>query len=412
MSADHRARAEPASTLVIGGGNALVDHEIVPATLTIEGGRISAVEAPDRIRTDAAEPTTRLDATGLLVAPGLIDLQINGGYGHDLWTDPETMWDLATLLPRHGVTAFCPTIISGPPELAERSMAALATPPPTASGAEPIGLHFEGPFLAPERRGAHLAHHLAPIEPTRTASWTREQGVRLVTLAPERPGAVDLTASLAGAGVVVSAGHTDATAEEARTAVDAGLSMVTHLFNAMAPLHHRRPGLAGFALGSDELAAGIIADGIHVAPEMIAMALRAIGTDRLVLVTDAVAAMGLPAGIHRLGARTVVAGPDGVRRRDGTLAGSDLSLDQAVRNLIAFTGCLPAEAINCASAVPARVIGEADRGRLRVGALADVVLVDAELQVVATFCRGSLAHLEPAAAWRVSGAGVPPSPLD
>ncbi len=423
MSAEHRTSADRASKLVIAGGAALIDGQIVPAELAIDDERIGAIGSTDQPRAEPsaenrsaiaaapAGPITQLDASGLLVAPGLVDLQINGGHGHDLWTDPASMWDLATLLPRHGVTAFCPTIISGPPEVTEAAMAALAARPPALAGAEPIGLHFEGPFLAPERRGAHRAEHLAPIEPARTASWTRANGVRLVTLAPERPGAIELIARLVGEGVVVAAGHSEATTQEARAAADAGLSMVTHLFNAMAPLHHREPGLAGFALGSDDLAAGMIVDGIHVAPEVVTMALRAMGEDRLVLVTDAVAAMGLPAGVHQLGDKTVHAGPDGVRRQDGTLAGSDLSLDQAVRNLVAFTGCSPAEAIGCASTVPARVIGEADRGQLRVGALADVVLLDAELRVVATFCRGSLAHLDPAAAWRISGADAPPSPL-
>lgn len=414
MSAERpRPSAARIPLRIVGGEVLTADGVVVTADLTVDAGRLRAIEPASHSRVDPTSAEVELDARGLLVAPGLVDLQINGGYGHDLWSDPATMWELAALLPRHGVTAFCPTIISGPPEVAERAIAALADRPSGRPiGAEPIGLHLEGPFLNPDRRGAHLEADLAPIDPKRAATWTNDGGVRLVTLAPELPGATELIGRLDRHGVVVAAGHSDATAAQAAAGVEAGVSLVTHLFNAMAPLHHREPGLAGFTLGTDSLAAGLIVDGIHVAPEVVKLALRALGGDRLVLVTDAVASMGLPAGTHHLGARTVHTGPGGVRRDDGTLAGSDLTLDRAVRNLVEFTGCEPATAIGCASANPARIVGETDRGRLRVGALADVVLFDPELRVVAALCRGVLAHLDPDAGWRLSGAGEPPTTPD
>ncbi|MEL6983945.1 MAG: amidohydrolase family protein [Actinomycetota bacterium] len=184
-------------------------------------------------------------------------------------------------------------------------------------------------------------------------------------------------------------------------AAEAGLTLVTHLFNAMAPLHHRQPGLIGHTLGTEELTAGLIVDGVHLAPQVVTLALRALGPERLVLVSDAVAAMGLGPGTHHLGARTVTAGPDGVRRSDGTLAGSDLTLDRAMRNLIDQTGCSLGVAVGAASSNPARVLGEDDRGRLEPGAVADVVVLDpSDLRVVATFCRGHLAHCVDDASWR------------
>ena len=418
MSAD-RAPSEPARTdrsptLQVVGGRLIGPGSPTPADLTIAGDRIDRVdhvESVDRVeRRHHGDDTDHLDATGLLVAPGLIDLQINGGHGHDLWSDPSSMWDLAALLPRYGVTAFCPTIISGPTEGVDRAKAALhsherdrdgSTP-----GAEPLGLHLEGPMLAPQRRGAHDRAHLVPAESDRAAGWTREAGVRLVTLAPELPGALEVITELAEAGVVVAAGHSNATAAETAAATAAGVTLVTHLFNAMAPLHHRQPGLVGHTLGTDGLTAGLIVDGIHLAPEIVAMAMRALGPDRLILVSDAVAAMGLGPGIHQLGGRTVHAGPDGVRRPDGTLAGSDLTLDRAVRNLVAQASCGLVEAIGCASANPARLLGEVDRGHLDPGAVADLVLLDAELEVVATVCRGRLAHVADGQAWRVQPASA------
>lgn len=421
MSADRtppdQTTLDPPPSLLITGGTLLQGDRVRPADLHIVGGRINRIDDADddaregddrdgqQTTPPRADRVDRVDATGLLVAPGLIDLQINGGHGHDLWSDPASMWELADLLPRSGVTSFCPTIISGPPEVAERALSALANGGSTV-GAEPLGLHLEGPMLAPDRRGAHDPDHLATADSSLIEGWSREAGVRLVTLAPELPGATEIITGLVAAGVVVAAGHSDATAEQAAEATEAGVTMVTHLFNAMAPLHHRQPGLIGHTLGGDDLTAGLIVDGVHLAPEIVALALRALGPTRLVLVSDAVAAMGLEPGVHQLGGRTVHAGLDAVRRPDGTLAGSNLTLDQAVRNLQAQTGCEIGVALGCASANPARLLGEDDRGHLDPGAVADLVLLDHELQVVATVCRGRVAHLADDDGWRVRPSSV------
>lgn len=355
------------------------------------GGSVDVVIRGGHVAGGPADGAPTVDATGLVVAPGFVDLQCNGAGGIDLAAEPERMWDVAALLPRWGVTAWLPTIVTSPPAVRERALAALrAGPPPGWVGAAPLGLHLEGPFLAPGHRGAHPAGLLAEPSREAAAGWSPEAGVRLVTLAPELPGALELIRDLAGRGVVVSAGHTGASLDEATAAADAGVRWVTHLFNGMAPLHHRRPGIVGAALTDRRLRVGLIADGLHVHPATIAAVWPAL-RGRLTLVTDAVAALGAPPGPVRLGDQTVTAGPDGVRLPDGTLAGSDLSMDRAVRNLTAFTGCPLDEAIAAATSVPAALLGDAGRGVLVPGAVGDLVLLTPGGEVVATVVGGTVA---------------------
>lgn len=377
-----------------------------------------------------------IDATGLRVVPGLVDLQCNGGFGIDLTTEPERLWELAALLPRTGVTAWLPTIVTGPPEVRAGALDALRSGPPpslaTVPLATPLGLHLEGPFLDPLRRGAHRLHWLRPppagagVEVAATpgvaappgagtatpaaddqalaeevAGWSAAAGVRLVTLAPELPGALPLVRALTERGVVVSAGHTSATAAEAEAAVDAGVRYVTHLFNAMAPVHHREPGVAGVALTDPRVVAGVIADGIHVDARMVRLAAGLLGP-RLSLVTDAVAAMGSAPGGARLGDATVRSGDDGVRLADGTLAGSTLSLDRAVRSAMALAGVGLAEAVTAATSVPAGLLAEHDRGSIAAGAVGDLVVLDDTGEVVATVVGGRVA-------WSRADAGAAPA---
>lgn len=371
------------SELVVRGASVWRDGAWHDADLVLRDGVVA---------TEASEGAAVVDASGLRVVPGLIDLQCNGALGIDLATEPERLWELASLLPRWGVTAWLPTIVTTPPEISERALAALAAGPPDGwQGAVPLGLHLEGPFLAATKRGAHRETLLRA--PTRDAGarWSRSAGVAMVTLAPELDGAAEMIRSLAERGVVVSLGHSAATAEQARAGVDAGASSVTHLFNAMAPLHHRAPGLAGVALTDQRLHVGLIADGVHVAPEVVAVAQAALG-DRLVLVTDAVAALGMGTGPQVLGGASVRVDAGAVRLADGTLAGSVLSLDQAVRKLVAFTGCPPEVAMAAASTAPARLLGDDARGSLRVGARADAVLLGLDLQPVVTIVGGRIVY--------------------
>ena len=376
------------SRLLLAGGSVVRLDRIEPADVLIDDGVVAAVGP----RLGAPDGAPTLDVSGLLVAPGFIDLQINGALGIDLADEPERLWEVGAALSRYGVTGFLPTIITSPAGTPERAMAALADRPAGFAGAEPLGLHLEGPMLNPDRRGAHDPALLRPPSPGLVQGWTRADGVALVTLAPELPGGLAVVEQLVDAGVVVSAGHTAATAEELDGAVLAGLSYVTHLFNAMVPFGHRDPGTIGLALADGRLTAGLIADGIHVHPIAVAAAWRALGPSRLSLVTDAVAALGRPPGRFPLGGRTVTLGDDGVRLDDGTLAGSALALDEAVRNLIAFTGCSPAESIATVTATPARVLGLPRKGTVAPGFDADLTLLTADLRVATTFVGGREVH--------------------
>lgn len=335
-----------------------------------------------------------LDAAGLLVAPGFVDLQSNGGHGIDLTVAPERLWELAELLPRYGVTSFLPTIVTCGAAVVRRAMATLAERPKGFRGAHPIGLHLEGPMLSPARRGAHQEELLQAPDQALVSGWRRDGGVAMVTLAPELPGALEVTRLLRKQGVVVAAGHTDATAAEVLAGVDAGITGLTHLFNAMRPFTHREPGPVGVALADPRVIAGLIADGQHVHPLAVAAAWSALGPTRLALVTDSVSALGAhESSVHLAGSQLVVT-EDGVFNAEGRRAGSTLAMDEAVRNLVGFTGCSAEAAIASATRTPARLIGANKKGLIAPGADADLVILTPELRVVAVIVRGAIVHGE------------------
>jgi N-acetylglucosamine-6-phosphate deacetylase len=361
-------------------------------SLLLRDERIAAVGAEaDEARGLAG--VRQLEGDGLLAAPGFIDLQVNGAAGVDLTSDPGGLWAVGQGLTRYGVTAFLPTIISAPLETVEVARRILlAGPPPGYSGAAAPGLHLEGPFLSPERRGVHDPAHLARPDPSRAAGWSPSGGVRLVTLAPELPGAPDLIRALAGRGIVVSAGHSAASLDEASAGIEAGVRYATHLFNGMRELDHREPGVIAALLLDDRVIVGLIPDGVHLHPSIVRLVWRLVGAGRLSAVTDAIASLGMPPGLYPLGGGTVEV--DETRAHvDGRLAGSVLSLDQAVRNLVAFTGSSVSDAIGTVTRVPARLLGmERERGSLSVGCAADVVLLDDELAVAFTIVGGRIVH--------------------
>lgn len=312
------------------------------------------------------------------VCPGSIDLQINGSNGVDVGSSPDRVHELAARLPAEGTTAFLPTVITCSEQRRARALdQAGRWRTAEHAGAVPLGLHLEGPVLAPARRGAHPAEHLGHAATGASENWTIERGVSMVTIAPELPGALELIAELAAVGVVVALGHTDATADEFQAGLDAGATHVTHLFNAMRPFGHRDPGPIGVTLADDTVTAGLICDLVHVDPVAIRMAWRSLGPDRIALVSDAVATRG--SGSF----------PDGIRTADGVLAGSALTLDVAVQNLVAVTGTAVPDAVRTVTSTPARVLGLTDRGVLEPGARADVTVLDHdELRVVATYVAG------------------------
>ncbi len=358
-----------------------------PGAALLQDGRIAAVDPPlYRIPAHAR----RLDGEGGLLAPGFIDLQLNGAFGDDFTTEPETMWRVAAGLPRYGVTAFLPTIITSPPAAVSAACRALlAGPPPDFRGAQPLGLHLEGPYLNPQRKGAHNSRYLREPALADIEEWTPQNGVRLVTLAPELPGALSLVEALAGRGVLVSAGHTQATAAEAQEGIEAGIRYGTHLFNAMAPLLHREPGVAGALLADERVTVGLIVDGRHVHPMLVKLARQLLGP-RVNLVSDAMAALGLPAGDYRLGDYAVTVGED-ARLADGTLAGSILAPDQAARNLVEYTGCPSADALAALTVAPGRLLG-VRKGQIAPGYDADLTLLSPDLQVKLTIIGGEIVY--------------------
>jgi N-acetylglucosamine-6-phosphate deacetylase len=344
-------------------------------------------------------------AAGLLAVPGYVDLQVNGAAGADLSSEPERLWDVAAHLPRHGVTAFVPTIVTTDAGIRGRAIGVLRAGPPDdgVPRATPLGLHFEGPMLSPERCGAHPPEGLRPPTPELVEGWSPENGVVMVTIAPELPGALEVIELLAGRGVVVSIGHTAATLAQVDAAVAAGARAVTHLYNAMPGLGHYEPGPVGAALSGGDLVAGVIVDGLHVHPRTVAATWRALGPERFLAVSDTTAALDLPPGRTMLGRHDVLVG-DGVVRlaSDGTtLAGSAVGLDDCVRLLAQYTGCTPAEAVAAATAVPARLFPALAAGA-RPG---DLTLLDADLRVAGTVIGGRVGfdrdgRLEEVTSWR------------
>ena len=360
--------------------------------LSVVGGS-QDVHVVDGLLATSSPGAPELDATGLLVVPGLIDLQVNGAHGVDITAEPHRLWEVAAALPAYGVTAFLPTVITSSPEARVAALDTLTAGRPTdvPPGAVPLGLHFEGPMIAASHKGAHPAHWLAAASLDLVSGWSDDTGVAMVTLAPELPGAIPVIHELVRRGVVVSVGHTGATAAEVEAAVDAGATAVTHLFNGMPPLLSRAPGPVGVAFDSS-LVAGVLVDGHHLDPAVVRLAWRALGPSRFLSVSDTTAALGLPDGIQRLGDQEVVIRDGAVRLVDGTLAGTAASLIGCLRELVRVTGCSRDEAIATATSTPAWLVGDQSRGFLTPGARGDLVLLTEDLRVVATVVGGEIVY--------------------
>ena len=363
----------PASSL---SGRLVLDDRVVDGRITIEDGRIAAVDLDDgRATHDADRP---------LLAPGFVDVHVHGWGGHDAMGDAAAMDGMARALLRRGVTSFLPTAVTAPlPDLVAFADGVRAwLPDAPADGAEPLGFNLEGPFLAAARRGAHDETHLqTPAAVPRATLEPLIDGLRLLTIAPELPGATDLIAWLHDRDVAVSIGHSAATLAEARDGYAAGARSTTHLFNAMSGVDHRSPGVAVAALLDDAVYVELIADGIHVDPGLWPLITRLKPPDRLLLVSDAVALAGMGDGRGRIGGLAVeVVGARVTLAGTSTLAGSVIALDTAVRNLVGAGIPLPA-AVAAASRNPLALLGISDRGRIAVGQRADLVELDSDLAV-------------------------------
>lgn len=340
------------------------------------------------------EGTERVDGEGLVAMPGFIDIHVHGGDGADTMdADPEALRTMARFHATHGVTAMIPTTWAAPEaELAKVMEAVVAATGPVKGGATILGVHLEGPWISPARAGAQDPAHIRPPDLDEALRLYANAPVRMVTVAPEEPGAHELIAGMAARRVEVSLGHTEASFEDMATAVRLGARHVTHTFNAMPPLGHRRPGALGAALTFPELQCEVIADNVHVHPAAVGLLARAKGPAGTVLVSDAIRAAGRPDGPVDLGGRVASCCGGAVRLEDGTLAGSALTLDVAVANFRAATGWSWPDVARAAAGNVADSFALFGKGRLVPGADADIVLLDSDGNVRMTVIVGRVVY--------------------
>lgn len=400
--------------IILSGADLVLPDRIVSGgTLVLEGGRI--VEIEDRQRPSDAR-LSRHDLHDHLVVPGFIDVHVHGAEGTDTLGPSNAIPTLAALLPRHGVTAFCPTSLACDPATLRRMLAAVrdARSAPARGAARVLPAHLESNFINPEFAGAQPVECLRrpPViretvsdhgqGDAKSAEFTGEDilaeitrarpDVGIVTVAPELDGALDLIRHLTAAGHHVSLGHSGATYDQAREGIDAGARQATHLFNRMPTLSHRAPGLAGAILQSDEVAAELICDGVHVHPAVVRVAIGAKHASRIMAVTDGTAGAGLPAGTRTsIGGRPITV-RDAAYLDDGTLAGSVLTMDRAFERLVTLIGLTPVDAALLCATTPARELGLHGHGVLAPGAVADLVVLDGKFRPVQTWIGGELVY--------------------
>jgi N-acetylglucosamine-6-phosphate deacetylase len=390
--------------LLISGATVVAEGGVwSPGWLVAAGGRIQTLgpgPAPAGVRAEVTALGTVVDGGGGVLLPGFIDLHVHGGDGADVMdADPDALRRMARFHARHGVTSLLPTTWSAPPAALEAAVGAIAAVVgPVDGGATIVGAHLEGPWINPARAGAQDPACIRPpdVAEARRLVDRGRGAVRMVALAPELPGAGALIRECRERGVVVAAGHTEAGWDDMVAAVAAGVRQVTHTFNAMGGLGHRSPGTAGAALALPELRCELIADGHHVHPGAMAVLARAKGPEGVVLISDAVRAAGRPDGDVDLGGRTAQHCCGAVRLSDGTLAGSVLTLDVAVRNFGSATGWAWPDLARAAAGNAAAALGLAGKGRLAAGLDADLVLLagegDGAGAVVLTVVEGRIVH--------------------
>lgn len=372
-------------------------EEISDSVILVEDGRVAAIGHRDEMHLPAG--CNDYVATGATVVPGFVDLHIHGAGGHDVMEATARALDRITATAaRYGTTSMLATTVSAPLDETCHSLEGIAryarsreeAKDASRPRAEIVGVHLEGPFISKSRRGVHPADALAkPSHEAFQKLLDAADGlVRILTLAPELPGAADLIRAAVAAGVIASIGHTDADYEQARAAIQAGARHAVHVYNAMRPFSHRDPGVLAAIMTDPEVTAEIIADGIHVAPPAIQVLIGSKGFDAMIAVTDGTSATGMPDGKYRLGNFEVAVEGGVCRNSEGKLAGSTLTLDRALRNLVAL-GVPFVDAIRMLTIQPARRIGLAGKkGIIAIGADADMVVLAPDLRVAGVMARG------------------------
>ncbi len=391
--------------LILAGGDlVLPDRILTGASLLVDEGRIAAVET--RPAVDATGATV-IDVRDCFVVPGFIDVHVHGVEGFDTLDEGDPVGEMARRLPRYGVTAFCPTTVAcGPAPLRALLRRVTALRSSRAAGtARVLPAHLESNFINPEYKGAQPAECLRMPDAGRPAGLDfsgqdildvisgARPDVGIVTLAPELPGAIALVTALVAAGHRVSIGHSGATLDEAMAAIDAGARHATHLFNRMAPMSHRAPGIAGAVLAREDVAAELICDGYHVHPAMAGMAIAAKGTHRMMGITDGTAGSGLtPGSTARLGGRRIRVTDTAAVLDEGTLAGSTLTMDRAFKTIVTAFGLSIVDAATLCASTPARELGLTGFGVIARDAVADLVVLDRAFRVRHTFIDGQQAY--------------------
>jgi N-acetylglucosamine-6-phosphate deacetylase len=398
--------------MVLAGADLVLPDRIIErGTLVVRDGRIEAIESR---AVDGPSGAVRVDCSGHVIVPGFIDVHVHGIEGIDALDGGDAVAQMARRLPKYGVTAFCPTSIACEPHTLANLLAAVTAARllPAPRSARVLPAHLESNFINPDWNGAQPRRCLRlPAHGSQNLEVRSEKGdfnagdileviaahrpsAGIVTLAPELPGGLDLVRALVAAGHRVSMGHTGASYDEARAAIEAGACHATHLFNRMSSPTSRSPGVVGAVLESDAVAAEIICDGFHVHPALIALALRAKSARRLMAITDGTAGSGLPVGTRtRLGAQEIVVTDRTAELEDGTLAGSVLTMDGAFRRLVRENGVTLTDAVRLCSTTPAAELGLLDVGSLEAGRAADLVVLGPGLTVRQTYVAG-LAALE------------------
>ncbi|XKI12924.1 N-acetylglucosamine-6-phosphate deacetylase [Sporosarcina sp. ANT_H38] len=364
----------------------------VTGDVFIENGEIIEVAASINKVTDI-----RIDATGKnwIVVPGFIDVHIHGSSGFDVMdSTPEALNGLASALPREGTTSFLATTMTQSEEAISEALVNASLFNADKMQAEMLGVHLEGPFISAIRAGAQPIEHITTPSFSLFEKWQALSGnrIKIVTVAPEVEDGLAFVEEVTASGVIASLGHTDATSDVVRSAVEVGASHVTHLYNQMSLFHHREPGVVGAAFLEDSLTVEIIVDLIHSHPKSVELAFRQKASNRIILITDAMRAKGLPPGTYDLGGQAVEVTHKDARLADGTLAGSILTMENAAKNMKSITNCTLSELVAMTSTNAADQLGLSHKGRIEPGKDADITIIDGDWNVQMTICKGNIAY--------------------
>jgi N-acetylglucosamine-6-phosphate deacetylase len=379
--------------LLLSGPTIYTEAGALPAAaLGIHAGKIAALETVQAVETFQFPSTYHL-------VPGFIDMHVHGANGHDVMdADVKALRAISHALAAEGTTAFLATTMTADVSDIERALVAVrdfTLAGDADKGAAIVGVHLEGPFLAASKMGAQRGDKIIPPNLALVQHWQKisDNFIRLITLAPEQADCLPFIRYLVQQKIIASIGHTNATYAEAVAAIEAGCTHATHLFNAMRGMHQREPGAVTAALLSPSMMVELILDGVHLHPAIVDLTLRVKGKDKIILVTDAMRAKCLLDGCYDLGGQSVQVKDGRAELADGTLAGSVLKMSTALQNMIAFTGCGLSDALKMTSENPARALGLFDKkGSIRVGKDADLVVLDAALEVVMTICSGEIKY--------------------